>query len=253
MYHFVPPTVMVAGGRCVWVTSAVLVDVRAHIVPLKSFLAPYLLLSRRFCCLCPCLLLSGMLCCCSCLVFSLLLLLSSHRGFSPPLLLLSLCIFFPLLLLLLLPKLCPPLPFCIFPLSSIVGFFAPSSSLDTGLNDSDRIVIVKIRSIDVVFCLLHATFLLLQLDFLRGQPPLLQILSNFSLLRLSPLVRLRSLFGSCDTGQVLDLLLQSPNRSLQLGYRRLEIIPLYSPLGSTFFFLLSKYSDPSDFIVCLGN
>jgi hypothetical protein len=46
MYHFVPPTVMVAGGRCVWVTSAVLVDVRAHIVPLKSFLAPYLLLSR---------------------------------------------------------------------------------------------------------------------------------------------------------------------------------------------------------------
>jgi hypothetical protein len=212
-----------------WLMSAVMVDVGVRgVVPPKSFLAPHLLLPRKFCC--------------SPVFFSLLLLLSP-----------SLCIFFPLLLLLLLPKLCPPLPFCIFPLSSIVGFFAPSSSLDTGLNDSDRIVIVKIRSIDVVFCLLHATFLLLQLDFLRGQPPLLQILSNFSLLRLSPLVRLRSLFGSCDTGQVLDLLLQSPNRSLQLGYRRLEIIPLYSPLGSTFFFLLSKYSDPSDFIVCLGN
>jgi hypothetical protein len=243
MYHFVPPAVMAASGRCVWLASAVVVGTRGQGALPKPFPTPYLLLSRQFCCACLCLLLHEMLSCCLGLSFPLLVLL----------LLPSLCIFFPLLLLLLLPKMFPPLPFCIFPLSSIVGFFASSSSLDPGLDDSDRIVIVKIRSIDFVFCLLRASFLLLQLGFLQDQAPLLQVLFNLSLLRLSPFVRLRPVFGSRDIGQTLDVLLQSPNRSLQLGYRRFESISLYSPLGSTFFFLLSKYSDPSGFIVCFGT
>jgi hypothetical protein len=215
-----------------WLMSAVMVDVGVRgVVPPKSFLAPHLLLPRKFCC--------------SPVFFSLLLLLSP-----------SLCIFFPLLLLLLLlllPKIFPSLSFRSFPLSSIVGFFAPSSSLDLGLDYSDRIVIVKIRSIDFVFCLLHAIFLFQQLGFLQGQAPLLQVLFDLSLLRLSSLMCLRPLFGSCDTSQVRNVLLKSPNRSSQLGYRRLESIPLNSPLGSTFFFLLTKCSDPSDFIVCFGT
>jgi hypothetical protein len=63
--------------------------------------------------------------------------------------------------------------------------------LNPGLDNSDLIVVAEIGSIIPLFGLFHATFLLLQLDFLQGQAPLLQILFDSSLFRLSFVVRLR--------------------------------------------------------------
>jgi hypothetical protein len=261
MHDFLPPAVMFAGGRCVWSTSAVVFDMSVRVGPPKSFLASLFLLSRRFCC-------------CSLLFCPLLLLLLPNLGLSFSLLLLLLPnprISFPLLALLLL-KLCLPLPLRLFSLSSFMSFF---SRLDPGLNDSDRSIVAEICSIDLLFSLSHGTFLLLQLGSVQGQAPLLQILFNPPLLRLSIVVRLclvalfyllgerrkkpcspavlssfDSFFGSCDVSQVFDVLLQSPDRSLQLEYRRLESRSLCPPLGPTFFFLLSKCGDLSDILVC---